>query len=449
MTLFILLTLLFALFIFLSWQNIQLALGLLFLCLPSYLIRFNVGFLPTTVLELMILAIFLTWLVKKLIRHERVLIIKKWFWIILMWLLGATLALLVSADLRVAAGIWKAYFIEPIIIFIILIDVIQKRRDINLIMHFLSVSVVSVALLAIYQKITGWLVPIEFWQDGRMTSFFGYPNAIGLYVAPIVILLLAQIKEIFKNKKDLKWGVFYLITIILGIISLVLAKSEGAVVGLLAGIIFLALLSGPRERKTILIIIILAILMISFYQPWQEYAREKITLNDLSGQIRRQQWKETWQMLQDGRILSGSGLASYQIAIEPYHQDGIFFNAEKDPDFKRKIILFSDEYKAEHWQPVEIYLYPHNIILNFWTELGLAGLSIFILCLLEFFKTGGLILKNKKNYLVIGLMASMIVILIHGLVDVPYFKNDLAILWWLFIGLITILDIKYQTRYEN
>jgi len=29
----------------------------------------------------------------------------------------------------------------------------------------------------------------------------------------------------------------------------------------------------------------------------------------------------------------------------------------------------------------------------------------------------------------------MIVLLVHGLVDTPYFKNDLSVLFWLIIGL--------------
>ena len=37
----------------------------------------------------------------------------------------------------------------------------------------------------------------------------------------------------------------------------------------------------------------------------------------------------------------------------------------------------------------------------------------------------------------------MTVLLIHGLVDVPYFKNDLAVLFWIIIGLI-IINKKYD-----
>ncbi len=41
-------------------------------------------------------------------------------------------------------------------------------------------------------------------------------------------------------------------------------------------------------------------------------------------------------------------------------------------------------------------------------------------------------------------MAAMVVIVIHGLVDTPYFKNDLAILFWLIIGLL--ITLKHLTR---
>ncbi len=34
---------------------------------------------------------------------------------------------------------------------------------------------------------------------------------------------------------------------------------------------------------------------------------------DHSGQIRRSQWKETWEMLKDNRIIQGAGLANYKI----------------------------------------------------------------------------------------------------------------------------------------
>jgi O-antigen ligase len=118
-------------------------------------------------------------------------------------------------------------------------------------------------------------------------------------------------------------------------------------------------------------------------------------------------WGETWQMLKDRPIL-GAGLAGYQQVVEPYHDK---------------------EY-------IEIYLYPHNVILNFWSEVGILGLLAFLGIVIWFYNKGFKIRDNLSAML----MAGMLVILVHGLVDVPYFKNDLAILFWILVGGMAILN---------
>jgi hypothetical protein len=35
----------------------------------------------------------------------------------------------------------------------------------------------------------------------------------------------------------------------------------------------------------------------------------------------------------------------------------------------------------------------------------------------------------------LGIVLAMVAIVVHGLVDVPYFKNDLALEFWTFLGL--------------
>jgi O-antigen ligase len=171
---------------------------------------------------------------------------------------------------------------------------------------------------------------------------------------------------------------------------------------------------------------------------------------DLSGQIRKAQWNETWGMLQDGRIFTGSGLANYKQAVAPYHAEGIFVRDPHDPDWHRKTV-WNEEFRNSVWQPLEIYMYPHNIFLNFWVELGLAGMILFIWIVGKFLYIGlkniftyrlGRNLKSKNRYFVLGLVCAMMVIVVHGLVDVPYFKNDLAVLFWLLVAMIGVLNLE-------
>ena len=159
-------------------------------------------------------------------------------------------------------------------------------------------------------------------------------------------------------------------------------------------------------------------------------------------------------MLSDGRIISGAGLNGYQAAVKPYHQEGIFYNSDNLPNFDART-YGSAELRVKYWQPVEIYLYPHNIFLNFWSELGMAGALLFIWIIGKYlFLSLRLSQKLKsqnepEKYLALGLFAAMIVVIIHGLVDVPYFKNDLAAMFWIIIALGAALNFPPAGKGEN
>jgi len=85
---------------------------------------------------------------------------------------------------------------------------------------------------------------------------------------------------------------------------------------------------------------------------------------------------------------------------------------------------------------------PHNIFLAFWLQCGIFGLAGFLWLLIRFFKTGFKLSAIGHRSLVIGLMAVMVYILVHGLVDATYWKNDLSVIFWLTVVLIEISKIK-------
>ena len=105
-------------------------------------------------------------------------------------------------------------------------------------------------------------------------------------------------------------------------------------------------------------------------------------------------------MLADHPYL-GAGLNGYPVALAPYH-DATFY---------------------------EIFQYPHNVILNVWCELGLLGLIGFFGCVLFITHFAW---QNKKDPWVLACAAALLTMLIHGMVDVPFMKNDLVILTVLF-----------------
>jgi O-antigen ligase len=102
------------------------------------------------------------------------------------------------------------------------------------------------------------------------------------------------------------------------------------------------------------------------------------------------------------------------------------------------------------WQPTEVYMYPHNIILNFWSELGILGVLLFCWIIAKFlWQSSRFFLTEKgsaERFIALGLMTSMVALVVHGLVDVPYFKNDLSALFWISIALLGGLTLKQNEK---
>lgn len=431
----------------LAWRKMNWALVILIAFLPTYLIRFQVFGVPMTFLELMILVVFSVWLCKSIINKEwKQIIYSQYKWLIVFFVLSAVAGVYASPDKLAALGIFKAYFVEPVLLFIVVINQIKNQNNFFNLINGLGWGSLLVALPAIIQKFTGWGIINPFWlaeETRRVTSWYGFPNAIGLFLGPLSVLFFGLILYSFLAKKNFSvWRkLFYALVFLLNCSAIYFAGSEGALLAVVASCIMLLFCWPQRKIKLVALLVVLLLGgTLSLNSDLRENFRDKVTLQDLSGQIRLQMWSETWQMLNQNKLLQGAGLSGYQEAVAPYHQEGIFFNKHKDPDFHRKTV-FNAEYRQEVWQPVEIYMYPHNIFLNFWTEIGLAGLLVFVFIVGRFFLLYFKIPVERKTIYLI-LLAMMVEIFIHGLVDVPYFKNDLSVLFWLLIALSVIVSRK-------
>ncbi len=451
-----------SLYLAISIYRPRLALLLLFFSLPSYLIRFTLLSLPLTLLELQIVISFLVWLVGNYKNLYKNLKTKKninnqypFQNEIIFWLLSVLLAVAVSNFSSSSLGILKAYFLEPIMLYILIVNYFFKKNDWKKIIWSLTFSALAVSLVAIYQYFTGNFIFNDFWareETRRVVSFFGYPNAVGLYLAPIFMLSFSLLIDYFKKEKLFN-NLNYILGLIVIIFSMItsisaiyFAKSEGALIALtVATVVFLFFYNKKTRLLTSSIVVIFLIILFS-NTSYTENLKSKLYLQDKSGQIRLAQWSETWKMMSEERLLiSGAGLSNYQKSVKPYHQEGIFIKDYNDSKWLNKV-MFNDEFRKKSWQPLEIYLYPHNIFLNFWVELGLLGLVVYLIITIKFFSKLLILLKKRytNKLLNLGLLASMTTIIVHGLVDVPYFKNDLSILFWLLLSLLSINIIKHN-----
>ena len=354
--------------------------------LPAYLIRFKIFGIPFTGLEILILLMFLLFVIKTRGKFS----LGSYKYIIYSFIIVSFIACIMSVDNLAALGLLKAYLLEPVLFFIVLINVQPKFSKV---LWALGLSALFVSAIGIIQYLSGYGIPAPWNIRGpefRITSVYEYPNAVGLYLTPIIVLFLGNIvvgkRRIYPS----------LLIIAVSLFAVFAAQTQGAYLAILAGLFFLGLFTKWRKiffgGLMVGIIIILVVPSI----------KEIVTFQDTSGDVRVALWQGTWNLIKD-RPLVGAGLASFP-AVYP-------------------------QYKlAKH---VESLLYPHNIFLDFWVELGLCGLLWLLWVLVKFFKNN-FSAKKPKN---IVLMAAMIAILVYGLVDVTYFKNDLSVLFWLILGL--------------
>jgi len=453
------------LFLALAIWRLDYAVLLLIAMLPAYLIRFSVFGIPATFLEAMIIISFGVWFftrflpqAKNLFRRRAERLKYPFTWEIIALLIISLGAAGVAGFSASSLGIWKAYFFEPILLFILIFNVFPEKSGQKKILGALLISSLAVSAFAIFQKITGLYINNTLWaaaETRRVVSFFGYPNAVGLYLAPLTMIFIGWLFSNFKKGKSQTTGlnIIIIIAILLALLSIWFAHCEGALIGLTAGIAIFGLMAGKLWRRLTIVGLTAVILLIGLIAPLRQTVISKFTLTDLSGEIRRQQWTETMTMLSGSRFITGAGLANYKEAVRPYHQEGIFFNRDNIANFD-SVLYGSAALRAKYWQPTEIYLYPHNIFLNFWSELSLFGALLFVWIIIKYLYAAlklylGYAREEKgEQYLALGLLTAMLVISIHGLVDVPYFKNDLSVLFWLMVALLGVSSLTYRQERE-
>lgn len=407
-------------FIIVSYRRPLLGLGTVIVLLPSYLWRLNVVGLPTSFLELLVVSLFLVWLLKEkkykkinfsLQKNNTNKISKVLRILLVLWLLASLLALASNFNWS-SLGLWRAYFLEPLMFFLVFIYTVKDQKDWLVIINSLALLLAWLFTVTMYQNFTDWnyIGAYNFPNVRRLTGPFAYPNALSLLTAPLAALFFGL--WVYSKNKLFNWH--YLLLFVFGLSLAIMTVSQGAIVAIIFSL-FLSLILAKKFIKWVWLIVIF-VLLISLALLSKIDFNPKLNLQSSSLDIRFNQWQETREFLADN-FLWGAGLNGYQSALKYYHHND--------------------------W--LEIYLYPHNIFLNFWTEMGILGLIIFlallvyILCLLrDIFKS--------KNTLARPLIMMWAVWFVHGLVDVSYFKNDLSVLFFVMLGLTFLVANKQKNE---
>lgn len=379
---------------------------LIVFCLPLYLLRFKIFGIPTTALELMIYGLFLFWLANKgyknlsaVFKDERLLVLG-----IILLMVGISVATGFSWDLRVSAGIWKGWFADAVLFFVIFATTL-KSKDIKKVFYGFVLSGFVVSVISLVYLLQGNL---NF--QGRLQGIYDSPNFLAMALSiPLIISLCFSLRFPFRtsSKKHLNMGCFlYPMFCLLFLLVLLFTKSYGAWLGIAVALVFgtVVYLYGQNKKKLALLLIIFIFAVIFIFGIIKIQSLEGLKSFDARFVI----WQKAWQVFKTYPII-GIGPGTFQDYFPLYPKWGV-------PQ-------------------------PHNIFLAFLTQTGLLGFIGFIVLLIWFFRNGLKLFKTQYSLLLIMIMAY---ILIHGLVDTTYWKNDLAMIFWIIIG--SVLVFKKELR---
>lgn len=392
--------------------------GLIALMLPAYLVRFSIFGIPTTLLEILIYLVVVIGLFNLKNRKK---ISMNYIWPIILMLLAGLLSIWVSPDKMVALGQFKALFVDPILVFWLIVSYLKKDDFVWVFTGLIGSSLI-VSIYSIVQKILGQVT-----IDNRVVGIFGYsPNYPALFLAPIVIMLVAYGLQLVaqKNKsgKD-KFLLFALsFSLLFNLLTVYFSGSRGALLAIVCGVVFYLIVRFWPWIKTKIwvkislfsIIIFAVISAIIVFKPnfsLDPAVGGRITT---SNNIRYEIWRTSFELGGNSPVL-GLGLGNFQQSFSNLTQDRINYPEYISP-----------------WA-----LTPHNLFLMFWLSTGILGLIAFIWFLVTFFKNG---FKNASSPTSLLLLSGMVVIIAQGLVDTPYFKNDLSLLFWLIFASMLLLN---------
>lgn len=376
--------------------------------------------IPFTALEVFIYLLFGLWIVE-LIRDRKIVVwdkrTKKYWYAVFFLLIGATIGVIAAPDFltlpsgeilnakRTTLGIWKGWVVAPMLYFAVLTQILKSQKDVEKILSTFVYSATLVSLLAYVLGIFGNGVTIDL----RLRGFYESANYLALYLVPAILInIYFVLKRTYPLKKQ---DYIDLSTLVILVYSLFFTQSYAGIIGVFGALglyAFYHMIQNSKQRKKIglalfalgmtFIIIVLTQLNTPKFRQFLDWE------NRSSTSVRLEIYQTSWDLVKKNPILG--------------HGPGLF-----QPNYQIQALETLERAPLEWNMP-----HSHNIFIGFWLNAGLIGLIAFIVLFVFCHKS--------FTYPLIALWG----ILIHGLFDMPFWKNDLAMIFWLIIASILVLQ---------
>jgi len=315
------------------------------------------------------------------------------------------LSLFVSANRGVSIREFRVIVVEPALLYFLLRQLRLDRKQLLRLVDALVLGGVAVSLIGLWQYLGhGDVIVTEGVR--RMRAVYASPNNLSLLLDRIIPLAIAicVVGGTLRRRA-------YALALLPLLAGLFLTYSRGGwVLGLPAALLTIGLVRGRRATLVAASIVVGCVLLLlplagtqritSLFDTEQGTTFRRIKL-----------WQAAVAMIQD-HPLTGIGLDNFLYEYPNYML-------------------------SEAWE--EPFLsHPHNIVLDYWTRLGMGGVAVLVWLVVAFFAAARrqyhCLPDGDERAIILGWMACLAAILAHGLIDNSYFLVDLAFIFFLGLG---------------
>jgi O-antigen ligase len=296
------------------------------------------------------------------------------------------------------ACLFRAYFLEPIATFYVAIDLLRGPGQVRRVLLAVGLGSSVFAVLNVAAFFVSFIQG-TFVLGSPPTALYTSGPEVAMYLEPPLALAAGFV--LFANQRKDRLLALGWMALLLP--ALLLTFSRGAYLA----IAVLALVAIATSRARVPLAVALVVVVIGLLQVplIQKRLAGQFNLGDSATTIRGRLsiFSDTFSMLRDHPIF-GDGLGGYHY-------------------------LFRGTIPE---------IYPHDMWLTFWVEVGILGMAAFAVI---FF---GLLYRGWRAYahaggfyraLLWGVSGSLVLWGFHGLVDSPYWKNDMSLEFWILAAL--------------
>lgn len=433
-TLGVLIALAGGVWMFAGLRNALISMMLVIALLPYATLPFEIVITPTF-LDIAMGAFFFLYIGEWMTGHRRRLTVTPIHGLILLFMLLSLFSFVVGLGNAPPTPTIMRQFAEMLLSItfaMVLVDVLRTADDLKTVIRVLlvagAVSGLAAAVLwvlpeALTESLLARLSVIGYPDSGiiqyveanpelpeRATGLWANPNSLGGFLVMAAALMAPQVMA----KKPLVGRRFYAVAMLGAlVVALVLTFSRGSMLAFGAALVFIAAL---RYRKLLLVLILIAVLILVL--PWTQFYVERLVEGfqgaDLATQMRFGEYRDALTL------------------ISRYPLIGVGFTGAPD---------------------IDIYLGVANVYLTIASNMGLLGLTAFLLLMLAVFAyawygRGSVTRVEGLRPILLGLTAGLVGALVNGLFDHYFFNiafHPAVTILWTFVGL-TLATVSIARR---